>query len=110
MKHLPVEYRSGAMANLLEIAEYILGQSGNVVTAQSYLDRIYDRCEKIGDVPFGSVARDDLGRGIRMAVFERSVVILYIVQDETVWITNVFAGGRDYAALTGGGSPPVNEN
>jgi hypothetical protein len=39
------------MANLLEIADYIIGQSRNIVTAQSYLDRIYDRCKTIGDTP-----------------------------------------------------------
>jgi toxin ParE1/3/4 len=98
------------MANLLEIADYIIGQSRNVITAQGYLDRIYDRCEKIANAPFGSVIREDLGAGIRMAVFEKSVAILYVVQDETVWITNVFAGGRDYATLLGGQSPHVNDN
>ncbi|PZM17138.1 type II toxin-antitoxin system RelE/ParE family toxin [Rhizobium tubonense] len=101
MKRLPVEYRPGALTDLLEIADYVLGQSRDIATAQKYLDRIYDRCERIGDVPLGNVAREDLGAGIRLAVFERSVVILYLVEDATVWITNVFAGGRDYEALLG---------
>jgi toxin ParE1/3/4 len=110
MKRLPAEYRPGAMANLLEIADYVIGQSRNVITAEGYLDRIYHRCEKIGEAPVGSIAREDLGAGIRMAVFERSVVILYVVQNETVWITNVFAGSRDYAALLGNQSLQVNDN
>ncbi len=34
-----------------------------------------------------------------MAVFERSVVILYGVEEERVRITNIFFGSRDYATL-----------
>ena len=34
-----------------------------------------------------------------MAVFEKSVVILYIIVENAVWITNIFFGSRDYAAL-----------
>lgn len=34
-----------------------------------------------------------------MAVFERRVVILYRVDEDTVWITNLFSGGRDYETL-----------
>jgi hypothetical protein len=45
-----------------------------------------------------------------MAAFERSVVILYVIQNETVWITNVFAGSRDYAALLGNQPLQVNDN
>ncbi len=34
-----------------------------------------------------------------MAVFERSVVILYVIEEERVRVTNIFFGSRDYAAL-----------
>ena len=34
-----------------------------------------------------------------MAVFERSVVILYVVEEERGRVTNIFFGSRDYAAL-----------
>ena len=34
-----------------------------------------------------------------MAVFERSAVILYRVERNAVFITNVFSAGKDYAAL-----------
>jgi toxin ParE1/3/4 len=57
------------------------------------------RCQRIGDVPFGGVARDDLGTGVRIVVFERRFVILYSVENDTVWITNIFSGGRDYDTL-----------
>jgi len=99
MKRFPVEYRPEAVENLLDIAAYVFEQSQNIKTSEGYLDRIYRRCEKIGDAPFGGVARDDLGPGIRMAVFEKSIVILYIVEGSAVWITNIFSGSRDYETL-----------
>ena len=99
MKRSAVEYRPAAMENLLEIAAYVFERSQNIKTTEDYLDRIYRRCEKIGDAPSGGVARDDLGPGIRMAVFEKSIVILYVIAGNTVRITNVFFGGRDYETL-----------
>jgi toxin ParE1/3/4 len=99
MKIFPVRYRPRADQDLLDIAAYVLDRSANLRTSRAYVDRIYARCERIGEVPLGSVSRDDLGPGIRMAVFERSVVILYTVDDDTVWITNILSGGRDYETL-----------
>lgn len=99
MERYAVEYRPEAMENLLDVAAYVFELSQNIRTAEGYIGRIYARCEKIGDAPFGGVARDDLGTGIRMAVFEKSVVILYTIVENTVWITNVFFGSRDYETL-----------
>jgi toxin ParE1/3/4 len=110
MRRYPVIFRQAARDDLGAIFRYVLGESRRGETAKGYVKRIRNRCAKIADTPFGGIARDDLGAGIRMAVFERSVVILYLVQDETVWITNVFAGGRDYATLLGGQSLHINDN
>ncbi|WP_350223813.1 type II toxin-antitoxin system RelE/ParE family toxin [Rhizobium sp. CNPSo 4039] len=99
MERYAVEYRPEAMENLLEIAANVLDLSQNIRTTEGYIGRIYARCEKIGNAPFGGVARDDLGPGIRMAVFEKSIVILYVIVENTVWITNIFFGSRDYATL-----------
>ena len=49
---------------------------------------------------FGVVARSDVGANLRLAVFERSIVILYVVEDDVV--TNIFSGGGDYEALLRG--------
>ncbi|MBB3608784.1 toxin ParE1/3/4 [Rhizobium sp. BK602] len=89
------------MNNLLDIAAYVFEKSQNIKTSETYLDRIYARCEKIGDAPFGGVARDDLSLGLRMAVFEKTIVILYTIERDTVWITNIFSGSRDYETLLG---------
>lgn len=94
-----VVYSPSARSDLNEIYNYIRRQGGLGSVAKSYLGRIRDRCDKIGDVPFSGVSRDELGAGMRMTVFERRVVILYQVADDTVWITNIISGGRDYETL-----------
>ncbi|NTJ63654.1 type II toxin-antitoxin system RelE/ParE family toxin [Agrobacterium rhizogenes] len=99
MKRYSVVFRETAKADLLSIFSYVLDQSKNSDTALDYIKRIRNKCAKIGDAPLGGVARPDLGAGIRMAVFERSVVILYVVEEERVRITNIVFGRRDYAAL-----------
>lgn len=99
MRRFAVEYRPDASADIEGIFEYVVERSADVVTAMRYTDRVYARCESIGDAPFGGVSRPDLGKGIRMVPFEKAAVILYVVEDETVFIVNVFAGGRDYDAI-----------
>jgi len=99
MQRFPVEYRADAVEDIEQLFSYVPETSFDTVIAARFTDRVFERCEKIGDAPFGGVSRDDLGLGIRVVAFERKAVILYIVRDETVWITNVFSGRRDYAAL-----------
>lgn len=99
MQRFPVEYRADAIDDIEQLFLYVLETSSDVITAARFTDRVFARCETIGDAPFGGVPRDDLGPGIRIVPFEKKAVILYIVRDQTVWITNIFSGRRDYAAL-----------
>lgn len=99
MRRFAVEYREEASADIEDIFDYVLKRSADLVTARRFAERIYARCESIGDAPLGGVSRPDLGKGIRMVPFEKSAVILYVVEGETVVIVNIFAGGRDYDAI-----------
>ncbi|MBO9123171.1 MULTISPECIES: type II toxin-antitoxin system RelE/ParE family toxin [unclassified Rhizobium] len=99
MKAYGVTFRGAAQRDLKSIFDYVLERSGSRQTAVLYLKRLRDRCSRIGDAPFGGVARPDLGANLRLAVFERSIVILYRVEAETILITNIFSGGRDYETL-----------
>ncbi|KRB50117.1 plasmid stabilization protein [Rhizobium sp. Root708] len=99
MESYRVEYRPEALEATVAIVAYVLEASQNRVTAERYIERLYDRCERIGDAPFAGVARSDLGANLRMAVFEKSIVILYAVEDNVVSITNIFSGGQDYQTL-----------
>jgi toxin ParE1/3/4 len=54
------------------------------------------RCDRIGYAPLGGRPRDDLAQGLRTVPFEKSVVITYVIVSDSVEITNIFYGGRDY--------------
>ncbi|MGN6487515.1 MAG: type II toxin-antitoxin system RelE/ParE family toxin [Devosia sp.] len=99
MRRLPVRFREEAIADLIEILDYLMGQGASEATAMGFVGRIRRRCEAIGDVPEGHPLRPDLGPGIRIAPFEHSAVIAYRLGDEAVEIVNVFYGGRDYQVL-----------
>jgi toxin ParE1/3/4 len=99
MQRYRVVFRISSREDLSSIYGYVIDRSKSAATAKGYIKRIRDRCVKIADAPFGGAAREDLGPGIRMTVFEKNVVILYTIEAETVWITNIFPGGRDYETL-----------
>lgn len=99
MRPLPVRFRERAVADLAEIASFLVGQAVNEMTIRGYLARIREQCERIGLAPEGYTARPDLGPDIRIAPFERSAVIAYRIAADHVEIVNIFYGGRDYAAI-----------
>ncbi|MET7245736.1 type II toxin-antitoxin system RelE/ParE family toxin [Methylobacterium sp. EM32] len=99
MRRLPVTYRAEAQADLRDIFRVVMRASRNVRTTRGFVQRIKDRCERIGDAPHGGRPRDDLESGLRTVPFEHSAVIAYRVEPNRVRITNVFYGGQDFEAL-----------
>jgi toxin ParE1/3/4 len=99
MRRLPVVWREEALSDLSDIYQFIAEQSGHPQQAWRFIQRVQARCERIGDVPNGGRPRDDLVTGLRTVPFERVAVIAYVVESDTVRVTNVFYGGRDYEAL-----------
>jgi toxin ParE1/3/4 len=67
-----------------------------VQIAEGFARRIKARCDRIGYAPLGGRPRDDLAQGLRTVPFEKSVVITYVIVSDSVEITNIFYGGRDY--------------
>ena len=99
MRRLRVKFKPEAIAELRAIFEYVREIAGSVRVAQGFTQRIKARCDRIGDIPLGGRPRDDLAKGLRTVAFERSVIIAYRVTAESVEVTNVFYGWRDYGAL-----------
>jgi len=99
MKSFPVKLLNSAIDDIEQIALFVADRSQSLKTALDFTDRIELQCQKIGDAPYGGVRKESLGKGLRMVPFEKSAVIFYKIEDETVWIINVFYGGRDYDAL-----------
>jgi toxin ParE1/3/4 len=99
MERYPVVYLQTALDDIGSIFLYVMGESASFAVAERYTERIYARCEKIGDAPHSGVQRSDIREGFRMTVFERRLIIIYQVVDGEVRITNILSGTRDYAAL-----------
>jgi toxin ParE1/3/4 len=105
MRRLKVTFRLEARADLENIYRAVLEVSQNEKVAIGFYNRIYDRCKRIGFVPFGGRSRDDLQKGLRTVPFEHSAIIAYKVEDDRVDITNIFYGGRDYETFYVGALP-----
>lgn len=99
VKVYKVAYRETATADILDVYRWVYEVSLDPVTAERFTARLVAACERIGNVPHGGRPRDDLLPGLRTVPFEKRAVIAYMVEAETVVITNVFYGGRDYEAL-----------
>lgn len=99
MRRLNVTYRAEADIDLLQIYRWVYEASLNPDVAGRFLDRLVERCDRIGDAPYGGRPRDDLEPGLRTVPFEHSAVIAYRVEADRVRIINVFYGGRDFEAL-----------
>lgn len=99
VERLEVVFRSDAADDLDAIYRWIYESSLEPVTAERYVERIVGFCETIGGMARGGRPHDDLLPGLRTFPFERRAVIAYLIVGETVEITNVFHGGRDYEAL-----------
>jgi toxin ParE1/3/4 len=92
-------YRPTALAALEDIFRIVRRVSASPETARRFVDRIRDRCRRIGFLPYGGRPRDDLEPGLRTVPFERKAVIAYKVSGDVVEIISIFYGGRDYEAL-----------
>lgn len=99
MKPIPVIYRPEALDDIDAIFLYVLEASQHFLTARKFSDRLVERCEKIGNAPFGGATRSDLGPDLRIVPFEDKAVILYRVLENAVEVTNIFYRGRDYDAI-----------
>ncbi|WP_279598796.1 type II toxin-antitoxin system RelE/ParE family toxin [Methylobacterium sp. J-076] len=98
-----VTFRPQARNDLKAIFRTILERSQDTTTARRFTQRIKDRCDRIGDAPYGGRPRDDLELGLRSVPFEHSAVIIYRIDQGQVRIANVFYGGRDFERLFDGG-------
>ena len=99
IRRLDVEYRQSARDDLAGIFGFIVESGASVEVALKFVLRIEDRCQRMGDAPRSGRRRDDLLAGLRTVPFEHSAVIAYVIEQDMVWITNIFYGGRDFEAL-----------
>jgi toxin ParE1/3/4 len=102
IRRLEVEYRQSARDDLADIFSFLVENGASPDVALKFVFRIEDRCKKIGDAPRGGRPRDDLRPGLRTVPFEHSAVVAYVIEQDVVWIINIFYGGRDFETLLRG--------
>lgn len=102
IQRLEVEYRQSAQDDFADIFRFLVENGASADVALNFVLRIENRYQKIGDAPRGGRPRDDLRPGLRTVPFERSAVVAYVIEQDVVWVTNIFYGGRDFEALLRG--------
>lgn len=95
---LPVSLSSRALADLKNLFDFIMSESGWDV-ADRYVGRIEAACRSLTDFPQRGIARNDLSAGLRVLHFERRATIAYHVLESEVVILRILYGGRDYETL-----------
>jgi len=87
-----------ARADLLDIGEYIFGQSHSEETAHRVLDAIDEKCQFLARNPFAAEARPDLAPQLRASPVG-SYVIFYRPIDDGIEVVRVLHGARDIPAV-----------
>jgi toxin ParE1/3/4 len=98
VKKLKVSFRPSAVRDLDAIYDWVLGASANRVVATRYISRIVAKCRKLGDMPYGGRARNDIRPGLRTFPFEKTAIIVYRVTD-SVEIMKIYFAGQNFEAL-----------
>ncbi len=96
-------YRTAALRNLADIAEFIERESANRAVADAFITRLTDYCENLATLP-GLMGRDraELKPGYRSTTFGNYVIFLRYA-DETgprshLYVLNIIHGARDIDA------------
>ncbi|MDX1574616.1 MAG: type II toxin-antitoxin system RelE/ParE family toxin [Kiloniellales bacterium] len=71
-----VVFAPEAQADLLQLYQYIAGQSG-AARALDYTERIVTHCQSFSEFPERGTLRDDLRPGLRITAFARRVTITF---------------------------------
>lgn len=80
-----------AALDLEEVGDYIARD--NPIRACTFIDEIETYCHRIGEMPSAFIVRDDLGPGIRMAIYGK-YLILFRITDAGVRIERIVHGAR----------------
>ena len=98
MKRRRVVLSPTAVEDFDRTTRFLVRIGASQTAARRYVNRIRDRCRKLGDTPFVGTGHEELAPGLRTVGFERSATIAFRVLSDRVEIVNVFYGGRDIEA------------
>ena len=98
-----LRFTSDALNNIADIARYIAQESGSRALAESFADRLIEKCEHLASLP-GTMgrARPELRPEMRSSAF-KSYVIFFRYEGDMLEVVNVLEGHRDIEAFYGEG-------
>ena len=94
MKRYTVRLSPEAQTDLVLIHPNIAWQSGSVVTADLYVERLSGFLGSFDLFPERGTVRGEMRAGLRIVGFERNASIAFIVEDESVVILRIAAKGQ----------------
>jgi plasmid stabilization system protein ParE len=100
-----VVFSPEALDQLLALYRYVKAAASPAI-ADRFTGGIVDFCERLRDFPHRSVRRDDVRPRLHITNYDRRVVIAYAIRADSLAITGMFYGGRDYENLM---QPDVND-
>jgi toxin ParE1/3/4 len=92
-----VTIRLEAEQDLADIYDYIAER--NPIAAMRFVDGIRELAMSLVEMPRRGKPLRDFGPDTRMLVFRGRAIVVYRVLGETVDVTRVFYGGRDYQSI-----------
>jgi len=99
LTHYDVDYSTTSRQQLAGIEDYIVDQDAPVY-AYDFTGRITEFCDELGLFPRKHTKRFDIYPNLHTVGFEGSVLIAYVVKDESnlVIIEGIFYGGQNWEA------------
>jgi toxin ParE1/3/4 len=87
-----------AQADVDELYDWIADRAGEA-TAQRFIVRIRERCERLDQFPERGTRRDDLAPGLRTFGVDRRVTVACKVLPDVVVIVRLLYAGRNVDAI-----------
>lgn len=92
-----LRYTTAARDDLIAIALYIADESGSVETADAFVKKLEQRCERLAGLPgMLGTPRPELRRDIR-SIAQNAYVIFFRYEGACVEVVNVLSAQRDLA-------------
>lgn len=93
-----VVFHPAALRELADLYDYVADRASET-TADRFAGALRDFCRQLALFPERGTVRDDIGQGIRIIGFRRSVSVAFAVEDgDRVLILGIFGAGRNVTA------------
>jgi len=101
MKTFRVYLTPDAIKDLESLYDTIANKSGFPERAGAYIEKLHEKCHRLGAAPFQGIRRDDLMENLRVTPIDKKAVAAFIVNapQQVILILNIFYGGRDYETI-----------